>query len=211
MERPHAPRGEARVIGLIGGIGSGKTTVAAMLEGLGARVIHADAVGHEVYEPATPGWTAVVDAFGRDILDANGSIDRKRLGSVVFADPRALKRLNDIVHPLIGEAIERRIAGIRGGGSAEPIVIEAAILIEAGWQSLVDEVWLVVAPPAAVAERLKNQRSMSPEEVRRRVAAQLSDDERRAHADVVIENIGSLADLQTQVDTAWRQRVDASG
>lgn len=205
--RPHRPAG---IIGLIGGIGSGKTTVAGMLEGLGACVIHADAVGHDVYLPATPGWAAVVEAFGDDVVAGDGSIDRKRLGAIVFADSAALRRLNAIVHPLIGDAIRARIAATRAAGFTAPIVVEAAILIEAGWRSLVDQVWLVAAPRAAAAERLQAQRGLSPEEVRRRVDVQLTDDERRVYADVVIENEGSLASLQGQVTTAWQRLMDVS-
>ncbi len=194
-----------RTIGLIGGIGSGKTTVAKLLEELGAHVIHADSVGHEVYLPGTPGWHALVAAFGPEIVAADGTIDRKKLGAIVFPDRLQLQRLNSIVHPLIFDAIRRRIATLRAQGFAQPIVVEAAILIEAGWLPLVDEVWLVSATAESVVERLASQRGLDADDVRRRVEAQLPDAERRRHAQMVIENTGSFDALRARVETAWKQ------
>ena len=194
-----------RTIGLTGGIGSGKTTVAKLLEELGAHVIHADSVGHEVYLPGTSGCGALIAAFGPEIVAADGTIDRKRLGAIVFSDPTQLKRLNAIVHPLIFDEIKRRITALRAQGLARPIVVEAAILVEASWLPLVDEVWLVSATPESVVERLSSQRGLDAEDVRRRVAAQLQDAERRRHAHVVIENTGSIDALRGRVDAAWQQ------
>ena len=190
-------------IGLTGGIGSGKSTVATMLEELGASVIHADVVGHEVYLPQTDGWHQVVAAFGRDILKPDDTIDRQKLGAIVFQDPEALKRLNEIVHPLIYAEVRRRIDALQASGFSLPIVVEAAILIEANWLPLADQVWLVVAGKEVVVERLSNQRGLSPEDVSRRVDAQLSDVERRNVADVVIDNRGSIEELRAQVRSAW--------
>lgn len=192
-----------KTIGLTGGIGSGKTTAAQILSDLGAVVIHADAVGHEVYRPGTSGWQQVVDAFGRQVVDAQGAIDRKQLGAIVFADPQALKRLNTIVHPLIREAIQHRIDALRASGSAKTVVVEAAILIEANWLSLVDEVWLVSATKDAVVNRIQSQRGLAAADIEARIAAQLSDAERRRHATLVIENTGSHDDLRRQLETAW--------
>ncbi|MBI1816423.1 MAG: dephospho-CoA kinase [Deltaproteobacteria bacterium] len=197
------------IIGLTGGIGSGKSTVAKLLAQLGAEVIDADIVGHEVYRPGSDGWQQVVDAFGRDIVAADGSIDRKRLGAVVFGDPTALKRLTAIVHPLIHREVERRIAARRTAGFRQPIVVEAAVLIEANWLDLVDEVWLVVASRHSVLTRLQADRGMQAAHIEARIAAQLSDGERRQHADVVIENDDSLGDLEAHVRTAWARAVAA--
>ena len=199
------PRSSAKTIGLTGGIGSGKSTVAKMLEDLGAAVIRADTVGHEVYLPKSKGWQRVVAAFGRGILGPDGTIDRKQLGAIVFAHPEALKRLNAIVHPLISEEIQRRIASQRRSGSSCSIVVEAAVLIEANWLPLVDEVWLVVATKRAVIERLEMQRGLSAEDARKRIAVQLNDAERRRFADVVIENTGTIDDLGAQVYAAWQR------
>ena len=196
-----------RVIGLTGGIGSGKSTVADILEALGAKVIRADSVGHEVYRPGTQGWQRVTEAFGRGMLAPDGSINRQKLGAVVFSDAHARARLNAIVHPLIAAEIRRRIEAHRAAGSLEPIVVEAAVLIEADWLSLVDEVWLVVACPDAVIDRLGKQRRLAPEEARLRIAAQLSDAERQRYAHVVIRNSGSLEELREQVGTLWRRSV----
>ena len=192
-----------RTIGLTGGIGSGKSSVAKLLAQLGAEVINADLVGHEVYGPGTEGWQRVVEAFGRDVVAPDQTIDRKRLGAIVFADVAQLKRLNAIVHPLIYRAIHARIASKRAAGFRMPIVVEAAILIEANWLPLVDEVWLVVAGRDAVVRRLQAERGLEATQVDARRAAQLSDQERRAHADVVIENDGSLDDLGARVRTEW--------
>ena len=137
------------IVGLTGGIGSGKSTVAAILAELGARVIDADRIGHDVYRPGTPGFDRVVEAFGRGVVAADGTIDRRALGAIVFADPAARARLNAIVHPLIAGDLAGTIARARADGFAGPIVIEAAILLEAGWRSLVDRVWVVTAPADA--------------------------------------------------------------
>jgi dephospho-CoA kinase len=196
-----------RVIGLTGGIGSGKSTVADILEALGAKIIRADSVGHEVYRPRTQGWQRVTEAFGRDILAPDGSIDRQKLGAIVFSDAHARARLNAIVHPLIAAEIRRRIEAHRAAGSLEPIVVEAAVLIEAGWLSLVDEVWLVVADRDVVIDRLGKQRRLAPEEARVRIAAQMGDAERQRYAHVVIRNTGSLEELREQVRTLWARSV----
>lgn len=197
-----------KTIGLTGGIGSGKSTVAKIIEDLGALVIHADAVGHEVYLPHSEGWKRVVEAFGRDILAPDETIDRKRLGAIVFASSDALTRLNAIVHPLIFAEIQRRIATERSRGFVRPIVVEAAVLIEANWLPLVDEVWLVVATKEAVTERLGVQRGLSAEDIGKRIDAQLRDADRRRFANVVIENTGSIDDLRARVQNAWQCSTD---
>lgn len=196
-----------RVIGLVGGIGSGKSAASSMLARLGAEVIDADKLGHSAYRPGTPGFAAVVAEFGDDVVGADGEIDRKRLGARVFADPAALARLNGIVHPLIRSAIEQRIDAARQSGTVPAIVVEAAILLEAGWRGVVDEVWTLSAPAVRVRERLAAQRGLDGREVDARVARQMSDEERRAAADVVIENDGSLADLEARLGEIWQARI----
>ena len=200
-----------RVIGLIGGIGSGKSTAAAMLAELGAEIVSADAVGHEVYRPGTAGFEAVVRAFGREIVSPTGDVDRRRLGAIVFGEKSRLAELNGIVHPLIRSAIEGRIAAARAGGSVPALVVEAAILLEAGWRDLVDEVWLVTAGAGHVVERLESQRGLLPSETQARMAQQMPDAARRAAADVVIENEGSLEELRAQIARAWREHVEGRG
>jgi len=195
-------------IGVTGGIGSGKSSAVQILAELGAVVIDADRVGHEVYAPGTVGFDQVVTAFGRDIVGADGAIDRKRLGAIVFGDPPALGRLNAIVHPLIRDAVAQRVSAARASGRA-PIVVEAALLIEAKWDALVDEVWLVVAQREVIEQRLVSQRGMEPAAVAARMRAQLSDEERRAHAAVVIDNSGSRDQLRKQIERLWRERLTA--
>jgi dephospho-CoA kinase len=192
------------VIGLVGGIGSGKSVASAMLAELGAEVINADVVGHEVYEPGKPGFDAIVAEFGTDVVDPDGRIDRKKLGPIVFADGAKLERLNSIVHPLIRSEIERRISRARDKGEVRAVVVEAAILLEAGWRSLVDQVWVISARREDVVERLAAQRGMAASETDARMAKQMTDAERRSVADVVIENVGSLDDLRTRLAGLWQ-------
>lgn len=191
------------VIGLVGGIGSGKSVASAMLAELGAEVINADVVGHEVYEPGKPGFDAIVAEFGAEVVGADGRIDRKKLGPMVFADGAKLERLNAIVHPLIRAEIERRIRRARDAGVVRAVVVEAAILLEAGWRSLVDQVWVISARREDVVERLAAQRGMAASETDARMAKQMTDAERRSVADVVIENDGSLDELRARLTGLW--------
>jgi dephospho-CoA kinase len=193
-------------IGLTGGIGSGKTAAAAILGELGATLIDADKVGHEAYAPGTRCWQDLVDAFGREIVADDGTIDRKKLGARVFSDPLALKRLNSIVHPRIAEEINERIRYMRSRGLETPIVVEAAVLVEAGWQWLVDEVWVVTTAHERAVERVMRSRGISRADVERRIASQLSDAERTAGAACVIRNDGTLADLRAAIAACWRDR-----
>jgi dephospho-CoA kinase len=192
------------IIGLTGGIGAGKSVVGAMLAELGALVIDTDKVGHRVYAPGSEGWRRIVDAFGNSIVAGDGTIDRKRLGAIVFGDPARRRALNAIVHPLIFQEVLREIAERRAAGFAGHVVLEAPVLLEAKGTGMVDRIWLVAAPRAAVHERLATSRDLSREEIDARVTAQLSDDERRAHADLVIENDGDVAALRERVAAAWR-------
>jgi dephospho-CoA kinase len=193
------------VIGLTGGIGTGKSTVTRMLEELGAAVIDADKVGHQIYLPDLPAWREIVKTFGMEVLNADRAINRQALGKIVFADPEALRALNRIVHPKMYDRMRELIADMRARGGMKAIVVEAAVLIEANWMPLVDQVWVVVASEAVVVERLAKQRNLSPEQVRTRIAAQLANDERRQHAHVVIRNDGSLGEVRDAVQQAWEQ------
>jgi dephospho-CoA kinase len=197
-----------RVIGLTGGIGSGKSTVTAILAELGARVVDADKIGHWVYRPGSEGFRAVVDAFGPEVVAADGTIDRARLGAIVFADPAARARLNAIVHPLIGAELAARIAAAREDGYALPVVVEAAILVEAGWRPLVDRLWVVSVDRETAIARVGASRGLSRADVELRLDAQLPDAERRRHADLVIDNSDGLDALRAQVQAAWRAVAD---
>jgi dephospho-CoA kinase len=196
----------APVIGLTGGIGSGKSTVAAMLADLGAVVIDADKIGHEIYLPGTEGFRRVVDAFGAEMVAGDGTIDRRRLGARVFGDPAALARLNALVHPLIGDEIRRRIQSALAAGdvAARPLVIEAAIMLEAGWRFF-DRIWVVIVDRETAIARVTSSRGLSRPEVEQRIDAQMSNAERRGRADLVIENDGTMDELRAKVEAAWRE------
>ena len=191
-------------IGLTGGIGSGKSTAAKILAELGAPAIDADKVGHEIYQPGTPAYRELIAAFGEGILASDRTIDRRKLGPIVFADPAALKRLNAIVHPKMFARMGEMVAAMRRDGETRPIVVEAAILIEANWQPLFDEIWLVTASRERVIERVERDRGLKPEQTEARIRAQLSDEERRKYATSVIRNDGTLEELRAAVTRLWQ-------
>ena len=194
-----------KTIGLTGGIGSGKSTVSNILATLGASIIDADRVGHEIYLPGKAAWKQVTDTFGRKIVAEDQTIDRKKLGAIVFGSPDALARLNAIVHPIMFEEIRQRIQARRAEGFTLPVVVEAAILIEANWLPLADTVWVVETDKDAAIRRVAEQRGMSTADAEARIANQLSNAERRKHAQVVIRNNGSLQALEQQIQQAWDQ------
>ena len=189
------------VIGLTGNIATGKSAVAQMLTELGADVIDADRVAHQVMGPGQPAYADIVAAFGDDIAPAGGPINRARLGEIVFADPGALARLEALVHPAVG----RRIAELVASSTADVVVIEAIKLLEAGLSlRLCDEVWAVTAPRAAQLSRLMETRGLSHDEAVLRIDAQPSQEVKIAQADVVIDNDGDLDVLRRAVERAWR-------
>jgi len=191
-----------KVIGLTGGIGSGKSTVSRFLKELGAVIIDADKVGHEAFKPDTEAWREVVAAFGRQILTPSGEIDRNKLGEIVFANPEALARLNEIMHPRIYAWVKALIEGYRQMG-VEVVVLEAPLLREAGWTSSVDEVWVTVAPESTVLRRLKKKLGLSESESLARIRSQLPSKERIKQADVVIDTDCSLDELKAKVEELW--------
>lgn len=191
-----------RLVGLTGGIGSGKTTVAQMLATLGASIIDADVVGHDVYRAGTETFAEVVDAFGPEVVGADGEIDRTVLGPRVFADPAALARLNAIVHPRIADEIRRRVDRTLAADRTRRVVVEAAIMLEAGWRFF-ERTWVVIVSRETAIVRVMASRGLSRNEVERRLGAQMSNDERRRLADRVIENDGDLEALRAQVEDAW--------
>ena len=194
------------VLGLTGGIGTGKSQVGDILSGLGASVIDADTLGHKVYEPDTDGWTEIVKAFGKDILTSTREVDRKKLGGVVFSDPRALERLNAIMHPRIYGLIEDEIGRLEKSGQ-EVAVVEAALLIEAGWTPLVDEIWVTTSAEEIVVNRLQKRNGLTEEAARARISSQMPQEERKRHAVEVIDNSASLSELKNRVQQLWERRV----
>jgi dephospho-CoA kinase len=199
------------VIGLTGGIGTGKTAVASILRDLGAEIIGADEIAHEAYEPGTSGWQAVVDEFGEAVLTPGGEVDRHRLGAIVFQDKEKLERLNAIVHPRTRELIEQRIRQLKTGGTAV-VVVEVPLLVEAikrdsKWASIADEVWVTDADEDRVIERTRGRSQLDDRAIKARIRSQTSQKERLALADAVIDNNGSLEELRGRVHDLWRQRI----
>ena len=192
-----------RIIGLTGGIGAGKSTVARMLAEKGAVVVDADRVAHDVYEPDGPGFELVVDRFGRDVVGSDGRIDRKALGAKVFGDAAALRDLNAIIHPLVRKEVARRLLDAARARPDAVVVVEAALMTETGWTGGAGTLWVVVADPATAVRRLVRDRAMSESEAQLRISAQATNEARRAYADVVIENDGTLDELAEAVDEAW--------
>jgi dephospho-CoA kinase len=192
------------IIGLTGGILSGKSTVAQMLVEKGAGHIDADKMGHEAYKPHTKTWQKVVDAFGPGILKESGEIDRQKLGDIVFNDPQALARLNRIVHPQIGRLVMDEIKKLSEKG-VDVVVLEAALLIEAQWTNVVDEVWVTVAPEQTVIKRLQNRGGLSEEQARARIRSQLPSEERAKYGDVVINTDCDLSEVRATVDELWNR------
>ena len=191
-------------IGLTGGIGSGKSTVSRLLAERGAVIVDADVIAREVVEPGTRGLAAVVDAFGPAVLAADGSLDRPALAAVVFGDPDARRRLDAIVHPLV-RARATELAAAAPPGAV--LVHDVPLLVETGQAGTYDLVLVVEADPGTRVARLE-ERGLTAEDARARMGAQATDDQRRAVADVVIDNSGTRDELENQVDRFWRERVE---
>jgi dephospho-CoA kinase len=190
-------------IGLTGGIGSGKSTVAALLAGRGARIVDADRIAREVVEPGTPGLAAVVEAFGAGVLTPEGALDRPALAAVVFADPEARRRLDGIVHPLV----RARAGELVAAAPADAVVVQdVPLLVETGQAASYDLVLVVEADLETRIARLV-QRGLAEGDARARIDAQATDKQRRAVADVVLDNSGTPEQLAEQVDRFWAERV----
>jgi dephospho-CoA kinase len=190
-------------IGLTGGIGSGKSTVSALLAERGAVIIDADRLAREVVEPGTPGLAAVVDEFGDGVLTPDGALDRPALAAVVFADPAARRRLDAIVHPLV----RARTLELAGAVPADAVVVhDVPLLAESGQTGSYDLVLVVEADPEIRVARLV-ARGLTEDDARARIAAQATDEQRRAVADVVLDNGGTREDLAAQVERFWTERV----
>ena len=188
------------LVGLTGNIATGKSTVAGMLADLGATVIDADAVAHEVIRAGGPVYEEVVDAFGKEMVGPDGEIDRARLGAKVFAEPEAMRRLEAIVHPEVLVEVARRVAAARSA-----VVVEAIKLIEAGMAEGCDSLWVTTCPAEQQVRRLMEGRGLSHEEAERRVLAQPPQEEKLALADVVIDTSVDLAETRAQVRAEWER------
>ena len=190
-------------IGLTGGIGSGKSTVSRLLAERGAVIVDADVIAREVVDPGTPGLAAVVDAFGSAVLAADGSLERPALAAVVFGDPEARRRLDAIVHPLV----RARATEVAATAPPDAVVVhDVPLLVETGQAAAYDLMLVVEADPDTRVARLV-QRGLTAEDARARMAAQATDEQRRAVADVVLDNSGTQEELEAQVDRFWNERV----
>jgi dephospho-CoA kinase len=190
------------LVGLTGGIGAGKSTVAGMLAERGAVVIDADDLARKAVDPGTPGFDAVLETFGRDVVSKDGSLDRGRLAALVFKGEEARRKLEAIVHPEV-----RRLFVEEAGkyqGTDRILVYTVPLLVESGLQGMFDVVVVVTAKRGTRLARLAAAREMSADNAKGRMDAQLPDEEREAAADVVIRNDGSMEDLERQVDAVWR-------
>ncbi|MFE5187690.1 dephospho-CoA kinase [Streptomyces sp. NPDC056628] len=191
-------------VGLTGGIGAGKSAVSQLLVEHGAVLIDADRIAREVVAPGTPGLAAVVEAFGEDVLAADGGLDRPKLGSIVFADPERLAVLNSIVHPLVGA----RSRELEEAAADDAVVVhDVPLLTENGLAPLYDLVIVVDAGPATQLDRLVRLRGMTEEDARARMAAQATREQRRAIADIVVDNDVPLEELRRRVKGVWEELV----
>ena len=202
------------VIGLTGGIGTGKSEVSRLLGELGAEVIEADRVAHEAYEPGARGWREVVEAFGEGVVGADGRIDRKALGGIVFGNEQARERLNGIIHPIVRRLLEERIAKLERQ-RARVVVIEVPLLVEAirqqsRWTRMLDEIWVVTAPEDQAVARVRARSGLDEAAVRARIGSQATERERIEHADAIIDNGGSLEGRRREVTNLWRERAPQS-
>lgn len=189
-------------VGLTGGVASGKSAVAAKLAELGAVVIDADALARDVVAPGTPGLAAIKDAFGSEVLLPDGALDRKALGAIVFADEQQRQTLNNIVHPLVREAA----GALRTKAPEDALVVEdIPLLVESGQADRFDAVIVIQAPHDERIRRMVQDRGWSVEEAKARMAAQASDEQRAAVADFVLDNSGSLEELEAQVSVLFAQ------
>ncbi len=197
------------VIGLTGNFGTGKTTVSQMLARLGAAVINADELGHEFLKPGTETYRDIISALGTSFLTKEGEIDRHKLAQLVFSSPEKLATLNRIMHPRMYRVAEQKIAGYRQQG-VKAVVLEAALLIEAGWTPLVDKVWVTVSPEETIVQRLKKARGLYEEQILARLSQQMPSEEKAKHADVVINTDCPLEELEARVTALWQELIEGA-
>ena len=193
-------------IGLTGGIAAGKSLVSGMLVSLGAWILDADAISREVVEPGTEGLKAVAAEFGGGIINSDGTLNRRALAEEVFGDAEKLERLNDILHPLIKAEMLRRAELIEETHPEDMVVFDVPLLIESGWQDVAEEVWLVSAPIEERIRRIALRDGLSEEQAMERINAQMTDEQKAKYADVIIDNGGSIQELEKKVTKLYAER-----
>lgn len=194
-----------KIIGLTGGIATGKSQVSSILSELGAMVIDADIVAREVVQKGLPAWQQLKDTFGEEYFLSNGELNRRKLGQLVFSHPDELAKLNSITHPAIKAKIEERINDLKVQGYNGILVVDAALLLEAGWETMVDQVWVVDAPIEKRIERLMNRDNLTRDQALSRINSQMSQQERIAKADKIIYNNSNIDSLKEQVLRIWHE------
>ena len=195
-----------KIIGLTGGIGSGKTSVAAKLRALGARVFDADEAAKKAVLPGTEGFLKVVETFGPQIVDADGKLNRTVLAEIVFNDKASLKRLEEIIHGYVWQESDKFLNECQQSGE-RAAVLDIPLLIECGWHQKVDEVWLVALSVEKQIMRTMKRSGMTAEAVQARIAAQMPLDQKKKYATLVIDNSGAWEETEKQVITAWEKAV----
>lgn len=194
------------IIGLTGGIGTGKTEICRILRKLGAEVIDADRIVHEGYRKNNKIWRSVVEEFGEEIVSPDGGIDRAELASIVFEDAQALRRLNELVHPQVLEELEYQLHDLERSG-AKVVVVEVPLLVEAGWRSVFDEVWVTVADEETAIRRTIARAGLSSKKIHARIKSQTDDGPRLSIADAVIDNMADVSTLEARIRELWGNRV----
>lgn len=192
-----------RVIGLTGNIACGKSTVSDMLKELGAYIIDADIVAREVVEQGKPAWAMIKEEFGEEYIGEDGELNRKKLGQLVFGDPKALDQLNKIIHPIIVQTIEEELHKLCVEGTHEAVVIDAALLIETGCHRLVDQIWLVTLPYEIQLMRLIRRDGLTEKEARQRIESQMPQEKKAQYADVIVDNSRDINYTKEQVRHLW--------
>ena len=195
-----------RFIGITGGVGAGKTEILKYIgQHYKCEIYLADDIGHKVKEPGTEGYDALVGLLGRDILDTDGQINKAAMAARIFADEALLEQVNAIIHPAVKKYLADRLTEAREKGSVELFFVEAALLIENGFDKIVDEMWYIYAREEVRRRRLADSRGYTPEKIERIMASQLSEEEFRKHCDFIIDNSDSLEDSYRQI----RQKLEA--
>lgn len=194
-----------KIIGLTGGIATGKSQVSSILSELGAMVIDADIVAREVVQKGLPAWQQLKDTFGEEYFLSNGELNRRKLGQLVFSHPDELAKLNSITHPAIKARIEDRINDLKVQGYNGIVVVDAALLLEAGWETMVDQVWVVDAPMEKRIERIMKRDNLTRDQALSRINSQMSQQERIAKADKIIYNNSDIDSLREQVLRIWHE------
>lgn len=193
-------------IGLTGGIAAGKSMVSGLLAELGAWILDADAISREVVEPGTEGLKAIAAEFGEKVIMPDGTLDRRALGAEVFGDPQKLERLNGILHPIIKAEMLKRAAEIEEQHPKDIVIFDVPLLIESGWQDVADEVWLVSAPIEQRIRRIAMRDGLDEKQAMERISAQMTDEQKAKYADVIINNGGSIQELEERVTKLYAER-----